>query len=300
MPTVYTLVATKCPAIPARTTFLDYTTGAPALFPDETGQATVSKTRVNAISKKVEAASAGGVGAYAVDYGLVLTDSGTSLVASVSAGQATIDGPVILNAAGTVTLADNAYNWIYLLQNGTLTKTSSATDTPPANPSATCVFLGRVTVASGAITQIDGSGVMYFLGGYLYRRTGDADMPADTPPSTLAFSCITQSATFRWSGLQYEDPGQNALAATLTFASADITLSPAHYRKGTLVAAGTNAAPQSLILPNIAGLTYTVVNSTGQALTCKVSAGTGVAIATGKTAIIRATGTDYVRVTPDT
>jgi hypothetical protein len=299
MATVYTLIATKCPAIPARTTFLDYTTGAAALYPDESTQATISKTRVGAISKKVEAACAGGTGAYAIDYGLALTDSGTSLVLAVATGQATIDGPVILGTAGTVGLTDNVYNWIYLLQNGTLTKTSSATDTPPAAPSSTCVFLGRVTVASGAITQIDGSGVLYFRGGSLCRQTGDATVPGDTPPSLLILT-QTLAGRYLWDGSAYVALRNQDGRLAKTITDANYTLTSTEYVKRILAISGTLTAGRDIVLPNIDGYEYIVFNNTTQILTFKVTGQTGVAVAAGKRAILYCNSVDYVRVTADT
>jgi hypothetical protein len=297
MATAYNLVATKCPALPARTALLDYATGAPALFPDESAQATISKARISAISKKVEGLAALGAGAYAVVYGLALSDSGTALTAAVAAGQAVIDGPVTLGSAGTVLLADNAYNWLYLLQNGTLTKTSAGTDTPPAAPSSTCVYLGRIQVTAGVQSSPDGSGVLYFRGGSLYRRTGDVDMPADTPPNYI-IDTETQSGVFRWTGTQYLRPPQTGRYAE-TFASADKTLPAAQYNKGFLQAQGTNAGAQNWILPLIDGLGFDVTNATGQTVTFKGATGAGVAVATGKAARIRTDGTNYIRVTAD-
>jgi len=46
-------------------------------------------------------------------------------------------------------------------------------------------------------------------------------------------------------------------------------------------------------------LVFVVVNSTAQTITFKTSAGTGIAIATVKTAILRCDGTDVLRITAD-
>lgn len=62
----------------------------------------------------------------------------------------------------------------------------------------------------------------------------------------------------------------------------------------------TSADGQILTLPNSNGAVFIVVQAgTGVNAIFKVSGGTGVTVAAGKTAIIRCNGTDYVRVTSD-
>lgn len=55
---------------------------------------------------------------------------------------------------------------------------------------------------------------------------------------------------------------------------------------------------RNIICPNNKKV-YIFVNTTAQSLVLKTSAGTGITVATGKTAILRCDGTDVVRVTAD-
>lgn len=62
---------------------------------------------------------------------------------------------------------------------------------------------------------------------------------------------------------------------------------------------GTNLTTGRNIIVNGTELQFTAVNSTAQTLTFKTAAGTGIAIATVKTAILRCDGTNVERVTAD-
>jgi len=81
--------------------------------------------------------------------------------------------------------------------------------------------------------------------------------------------------------------------------TADTTLSAAQYECVCLDVSGTPGGNFNIIAPNTLDSFYIVSNATANTLTIKKSAGTGVAIATNKTAIVRHNGTDYVRVTAD-
>lgn len=100
-----------------------------------------------------------------------------------------------------------------------------------------------------------------------------------------------------------------AIAGLLTHdmaSDADYTLgtssTPAEWQYGTIeiTDTGTNLTTgRNIIVPDNAKV-YIFVNSTAQTLTLKTSAGSGVAVAAGTTAILRCDGTDVVRVTADT
>lgn len=79
----------------------------------------------------------------------------------------------------------------------------------------------------------------------------------------------------------------------------DWTLSKAENDAGLLSLTGTADAAVALIATPTDGKLFIVVNACGQAATIKASGETGVAVATGKTAIVRGNGTDFVRVTAD-
>jgi len=77
----------------------------------------------------------------------------------------------------------------------------------------------------------------------------------------------------------------------------DWTLSAAELKAQILEA--TNASGAVNIIAPAEIREYRVINSTGEALTIKKAAGTGVQIGNGKAAIVAYTGSDYVRITAD-
>lgn len=90
-------------------------------------------------------------------------------------------------------------------------------------------------------------------------------------------------------------------SAIITYASANITATAAQYSNPNLILAGTTAGARDLVLPSVTNGEFTIRNTTADIITAKKSAGTGIAIGAGKTAIVRydATAADYVRVTAD-
>lgn len=92
---------------------------------------------------------------------------------------------------------------------------------------------------------------------------------------------------------------------TKTMTDADYTLStsttPQEWQYGILNFSGTLTANRNIVCPvNKKG--YILVNNTtgGFSLTLKTPSGTGIAVANGKTAILRTDGTNVVRITADT
>lgn len=92
---------------------------------------------------------------------------------------------------------------------------------------------------------------------------------------------------------------------TKALSDANYTLSvvtvPQEWQYGVLYFTGALSAGRNIICPTNKKL-YVVVNGTtgGFALTLKTSAGAGIAVAAGKTAILRCDGSAVVRVTADT
>jgi hypothetical protein len=79
-------------------------------------------------------------------------------------------------------------------------------------------------------------------------------------------------------------------------AHADWTLSAAEARAKVLIVSNANGAA-NIIAP--VNRKYIVVNGAGFAVTIKVAAGSGIAIANTKTAEVFYNGTDYARLTAD-
>lgn len=91
---------------------------------------------------------------------------------------------------------------------------------------------------------------------------------------------------------------RNAIALT----DADHVLLSTEYNAPIMEFTGTLTAGRNIIFPTIAGGILFVYNNTtgGFALTFKTAAGTGIAVAAGKRAILYCDGTNVVRVTADT
>ncbi|CAB4134674.1 hypothetical protein UFOVP274_34 [uncultured Caudovirales phage] len=85
---------------------------------------------------------------------------------------------------------------------------------------------------------------------------------------------------------------------TITMANATYTLSTTQgaaneSRAMFIVCAGTNSAPQNVVCPTVTKL-YFVQNSTGQTITFKTAAGTGIAVSNGTTVMLWCDGTNVV------
>jgi hypothetical protein len=76
------------------------------------------------------------------------------------------------------------------------------------------------------------------------------------------------------------------------------TLSAAEQRATRLIVTNANGAVQAIV-PAVAGKVLIVLNTSGQALTVKPAAQTGIVIASTKSAILIGNGTDFIRVTAD-
>jgi hypothetical protein len=81
-------------------------------------------------------------------------------------------------------------------------------------------------------------------------------------------------------------------------AAADWTLSAAEI-KTIFLSTSNSSGATNIIAPTTANKVYILYNATASACTIKTAAGTGVEVATTKTAIVRCDGTNYVRVTAD-
>lgn len=94
---------------------------------------------------------------------------------------------------------------------------------------------------------------------------------------------------------------QKCAVTTKTIASghADITLTNTEARAFALSVGGTADAGVNLIVP-VGPKLYLFTNSCGRTVTVKTAAGTGIAVATAKYALLYANGTNVIRITADT
>lgn len=81
-------------------------------------------------------------------------------------------------------------------------------------------------------------------------------------------------------------------------AAVDWLLSAAEAKNLILRATNADGAVNAIV-PDTANKPYMVVNGTGQVLTIKTAAGTGIAIANAKAAMVMSDGTNVIRLTPD-
>lgn len=203
----WTKNAAACPAIQVPGSLLD-PAGADAstvtsLVAEGILAGTDGLTGLDAVNRNAvrldNAARYGGARAHAVLEGLDLSGPG-GLTVSCSAGAAVVGAAhVIVPAALTAALTNNADNWVWLLRTGLL----SVQPGTLAAPGSPAVLLGLVVTAAGAVTGVDYSGRLELRGGTLYRRTADAGAPADTPPAGLILVQRTAGGRYLWDGDAY-------------------------------------------------------------------------------------------------
>lgn len=196
----YNLNAADCPGIQVPSAFL--TPGMEASIRAEQMVAgnvyvVAEKFGINA-SHLDNVGMAGGVWAHAVVYGFELS-AGSGLTLNISAGGAGVGASPTQAAAQTEALTDNADNYVWALQDGTITTVLD----DPAAPAEDAVYLGMVPVSGGVQGTPDYSGRVENRGGTLYRRTADVGAPTDTPPAGLLLVTETLGGLYLWAGTEY-------------------------------------------------------------------------------------------------
>lgn len=89
------------------------------------------------------------------------------------------------------------------------------------------------------------------------------------------------------------------LSTTYAVSGSAVTLSAAQYQCCVQVATGTPGADRNVIAPTVTDGTWLFVNQTNNAQTFKTSGGTGISVATLKSAWLRCDGTNIVRLSGD-
>jgi len=89
-----------------------------------------------------------------------------------------------------------------------------------------------------------------------------------------------------------------AIATHSYTAGADWVMSESE-AKSILLTVSSGSGTPSIIAPSASGKLYMLRNAANIAVTLKRSGGTGISVASGKTAILMDNGSDYVRVTGD-
>jgi hypothetical protein len=199
----YALASSATPAVRAPSSspadLLDPTVAEPAPVVAHTwatGASPNMAADLNGISARVDNLGRYGGGGYAIVDGLVLRE-GTGLQAIVGTGVASSDGHQVETAERNQALTGGVTSYLWQLRTGALSVVIGSL----AAPSATAVYLGRIVTDGSAPTAIDGSGVVYRRpGGLLYRRTGDAAAPDDSPPANLLLLTRTADGLWLWDG----------------------------------------------------------------------------------------------------
>lgn len=166
----------------------------PEVFPEITSGTGISD-KVNMTSSLLEVLCRYALGGYCVLEGYVFTVSGASLTVTIGAGLAVIDG-VVRNTvayAYTSTPASQATVNIWLKQDGTFTHTLDAT--PPAGK---VLYIGQVTTDGTGVTAHIYEGVVYAMGGSLWRTLTSA--PTDTLDSASRIFTQVGADIYVWSG----------------------------------------------------------------------------------------------------
>jgi hypothetical protein len=153
-----------------------------------------------------------------------LPTAGTGLTLNVASGSAVIGAPVQMGAQ-TITLTDNATNYVWLKADGTLYKTTSI-----AVPSGNVTYIGRAVTVSGSITDVDTSGVVYLIGGLRIRYTADVGKPGDSPSSGTIFLTRTLDGDYLWDGTAYRRLAGDIAAPKDRLVSGDIGFIPADHQ----------------------------------------------------------------------
>lgn len=227
MDTVYQLPATSCPAPQVRSTLYEILADPPtptvytAILSGTAAGAQSLVTRLNRNSRRSELLAEYGGGCIARARGLSL-DVSSGLTLAIEAGHAVIGGPVGPEDDTTLALTDSQTNRVWLSQGGTFNKVTGASATPLAPPDSASPwwYAGLAYCSGGAITGIDGSGVMFLRGGMPFRITGDTTAPDDEPDSSLAFYTINKGGVdadlYLWDGSEHRlmDQDPAALIAT--------------------------------------------------------------------------------------
>lgn len=212
MPT-YSLNAVNCPAVQVPVAFLALAMEASIRAEQMIHGLTYTvaeKFGINAAHLD-NVGMSGGVWAHAIVYGGDLT-AGTGLLCNISALGAGIGASPTEADAQSVALVNDSDNYMWVLQDGSPSLVQDAATAPVG----AVAYLGMVPVVAGVQGTPDYSGRVENRGGTLYRRTGDAGVPGDTPPAGLLLFTQTAGGYYLWTGSAYVSVPNLTAAQTWT------------------------------------------------------------------------------------
>jgi hypothetical protein len=167
-------------------------------------------------------------------------------------------------------------------------------------------YYGGTVMVDGAPTQVGNSTLALTANTTNYvERTRAGVVSSNTtgftagriPLYTVVTGASTVSSYTDWRSTEIPSPC-GIVAKTIT--TADVTLTANEARNQIITLSGTLTGNRNLIVPNDPGI-WIVKNGTGGAftVTVKTSAGSGIVIAQGTTAIVYSDGTNVLRATAD-
>lgn len=167
-------------------------------------------------------------------------------------------------------------------------------------------YLGGVIPVNGLPTRIANGTVAITASATRYvaiSRAGVVSSSASRDPLLCPLYIVVSNGSAVTSWTDERNPEQMARffegMATQAMADANQTLTQAQGLCRTLVTTGALTATRNLVVPLVVR-TWTVINScTGGSIQVIGASGTGITIATGKTAIVMCDGTNVVRITAD-
>lgn len=172
----------------------------------------------------------------------------------------------------------------------TKTATQTLTNKTLTSPTVTGATITSPSVTSGTFTTSTLSGTTTFSGATL---SGGATMSGTYAGGTYSSPTITTptitgiDTTFNVSAHEYTTNDDWVMSASEA--------------KSILLTVTSGSTATNIIAPDVSGRLYVLRNDTspGGACTIKKSGGTGIAIASGKTATVIHNGSDYIRITAD-
>lgn len=230
-----------------------------------------------------------------------ITSGDTTVAPKVQgAGETNTDLHLLGSGTGNVKLSDGTDPtklMVFELGGATTKKTATITsshtdDRTITLPDATDTLVGKATTDTMTnktlTTPIIAS---------LYQDAGKTKLMTvpDTASDTLCAIAATQALTNK----TLTDAAQTWTLGAHDYeaGSADWTLSAAELLKPCHKPTNANNAVNAIVADTIRP--YFFINATGQALTVKTAAGTGIAIANGKSAFVMSDGTNVIRMTAD-
>jgi hypothetical protein len=169
---------------------------------------------------------------------------------------------------------------------GVMKRDSVGTDRTVVGFSGDTVTFGQISIG----TSLNGSSVAISSPSTTITASGNVGFRVDT---------TAVHGAFPFAGSSVESKPFQLLSTTYAIAGAAVTLTAAQYQCCVQLATGTPGADRTVIVPTITDGTWLFVNGSNNGQTVKTAAGTGILVATAKSAWLRCDGTNVVRLGGD-